>query len=72
MAPGFANIDLSVVRDFHFNERLRLQLRTEAFNLFNHPNLGTPASNLGAAGIGIIGTTVNSERQIQMALKFYF
>ncbi len=70
--PGFANVDFSLVREFRFNERWRLQLRSEAFNLFNHPNLGTPASNIGAAGVGIIGAVVNSERQIQMALKLYF
>ena len=70
--PAFANIDISLVRDFYFSERIRLQLRSEAFNLFNHPNLGLPASAIGAATVGIIGSVVNNERQIQMAAKLYF
>jgi hypothetical protein len=66
------NLDLSLVRDFRFAERFRLQARSEAFNLFNHPNLGLPGTGIGAAGVGIIGSVVNNERQIQFALKLYF
>ncbi len=71
-SPGFVNLDLSLARDFRFNERWRLQFRTEAFNLMNHPNLGLPNSAIGNASAGIIGTVVNSERQIQLALKLYY
>ena len=71
-APGLTNIDFGVTRDFHFRERYRLQIRGEAFNLFNHPNLGLPNASIGAPGVGIIGSTVNSERQIQVAMKVYF
>ena len=53
-------------------ERMRVQFRSEAFNLLNHPNLGIPASSIGAAGVGVIGSVINPERQIQMALKLYF
>jgi hypothetical protein len=70
--PGLMNLDISLVRDFRFKERFRLQARAEAFNLFNHPNLGLPGTGIGAAGVGVIGTVVNNERQIQMAMKFYF
>ena len=48
--PSFSNIDLGVSREFLFTERITLQFRGEAFNLFNHPNLGLPASAIGAAG----------------------
>jgi hypothetical protein len=49
-----------------------MQFRGEGFNLFNHPNLGLPNSSIGAPGVGIIGTVVGNERQIQLALKLYF
>jgi len=70
--PGFVNVDLGVTRDFNFHERLRLQFRGEAFNLFNHPNFGLPNMAIGNAQVGIIGTVVNPERQIQLAMKLYF
>jgi hypothetical protein len=70
--PSFANIDLSLVREFHFRERFRFQFRAEAFNLFNHPNLGLPNNAIGNAAVGIIGSVVNTERQMQLAAKFYF
>jgi hypothetical protein len=34
-------MDLAVRREFPIYERLKLQFRAEAFNLFNHPNFGT-------------------------------
>jgi hypothetical protein len=34
-------MDLAVRRDFPIHERLKLQFRAEAFNVFNHPNFGT-------------------------------
>jgi hypothetical protein len=70
--PGFFNVDVGVLREFHFNERFRLQVRSEAFNLFNHPNLGLPGTGIGAPGVGIIGSVINNERQIQAALKLHF
>ena len=37
---GAWQMDMAVRRDFPLHERLKLQLRAEAFNVFNHPNLG--------------------------------
>jgi len=71
-APGLANLDLGLSRDFVFAERRRLQFRGEAFNLFNHPNLGLPVMTIGNPQAGIIGSVVNPERQIQVAAKLYF
>ena len=45
--PGFWNLDLSVARTFSINERLRIEVRADAFNLLNHANLQPPASYWG-------------------------
>jgi hypothetical protein len=38
---GAWQMDLAVRREFPLYERLKLQFRAEAFNIFNHPNFGT-------------------------------
>lgn len=43
-------MDLAVRREFPIYERLRLQFRAEAFNVFNHPNFGTINSTYCAPG----------------------
>jgi Carboxypeptidase regulatory-like domain/TonB dependent receptor/TonB-dependent Receptor Plug Domain len=39
---GFTQVDLSIARKFPITERLGLQFRADAFNLFNHPNFANP------------------------------
>jgi hypothetical protein len=39
---GFRNVDFSVVKIFHFGERVNMQFRGEFFNVFNHPNFANP------------------------------
>jgi hypothetical protein len=42
--PGFGltQVDLSLDRRFHLTERVNLQFRADAFNLFNHPQFLNP------------------------------
>jgi hypothetical protein len=43
---GAWQTDLAVRREFPLPERLKLQFRAEAFNLFNHPNFGVICPDL--------------------------
>ena len=45
---GFSlfQLDLGLARKFNVTERFSIQLRGEAFNLFNHPNFANPQSSL--------------------------
>jgi len=45
-------VDFALRRQFNFTEKVHLQLRAEAFNLFNHPNFGLPENNLTSAQFG--------------------
>ena len=69
---------MSVAKDTKIKERVSLQFRSEAFNLFNHPNFGQPQNNLAVASFGQITATrtvrgdLGSSRQIQFALKLLF
>jgi len=40
--PGFWNFDAGVVKKFDLSERVRLQFRSEFFNIFNHVNFENP------------------------------
>jgi hypothetical protein len=49
----------------------RLQIRAEAFNLFNRANFTLPGTTLGAANFGVI-TGTEDPRQFQLAARLYF
>lgn len=76
--PGFQDVDFSIAKDTKITERTSLQFRSEAFNLFNHPNFGQPQNNLAVATFGQITATrtlrgdLGSSRQLQFALKLIF
>ncbi|HEY6246337.1 MAG TPA: carboxypeptidase regulatory-like domain-containing protein [Pyrinomonadaceae bacterium] len=42
---GMWQLDFAVHRQFSLGDKLKLQLRTEFFNIFNHPNFGDPGAN---------------------------
>ncbi|MEP6719399.1 MAG: TonB-dependent receptor [bacterium] len=40
--PGYRNIDFSIFKDTPITEGVKIQLRAEIFNIFNHPNFSNP------------------------------
>ncbi len=47
--PGFKNVDFSLLKNIMFTEKMKLQFRTEIFNLFNTPQFGIPGNGLNGA-----------------------
>jgi hypothetical protein len=77
--PGFWNADLALFKNIRFTERMRLQLRAEAFNVFNHSNLYIVGSSAEVnngfvqAKKGFPASNVPAERRnIQLAVRFMF
>ncbi len=66
------NLDLSVFRSFRITEGKQLQFRFEAFNLTNTPVFGIPDNFITDPNFGLVSSTANTERQLQLSLKFYF
>jgi hypothetical protein len=67
--------NISVARTFPIKESLRLELRAEAFNVFNRVRFGTGSLQLQDQNFGRLLSSsdlLNSPRQLQMALKLYF
>jgi hypothetical protein len=71
---GIVNFDFAVFKRTTLGpaERMGLEFRAEFFNLFNHPQFGTPDTFLPDGTFGSINNTVNNPRLIQFALKFVF
>ena len=71
---GIDNFDFAIFKRTKFgpDDRLGLEFRTEFFDLFNHPQFGAPGTALGTSTFGIVGSQINTPRQIQFALKFVF
>jgi hypothetical protein len=42
VGPDYKNFDFSIVKNTQINDRLKMQLRLDAFNVLNHPNLANP------------------------------
>ena len=75
IGPAFHNTDVSIIKNFTLGEQIRLQLRAEIFDVFNHPNFGSPGNVVGTPAFGVITSTrfptgeTGSSRQIQFAVK---
>ena len=72
LGPGLHNWDISVIKDTRLGEKVRLQVRCEAFNIWNHPAFGNPGTSFGNASFGRINdlaNRANPARQIQLGAR---
>jgi hypothetical protein len=82
--PGMVNFDAALSRNFSIRESLRLQLRLDAFNVFNHANFVgaiSPAgtvSSYATLSTGITSSTFGrvqaafDPRILQISMKLFF
>jgi hypothetical protein len=70
-------VDLAGSRDFSLSrlrEGLKIQLRADAYNVFNIVSLNPPVGNGATAGSSTFGqiTSASAMRQLQLGLRFTF
>jgi hypothetical protein len=70
--PGLTNIDFSLFKNVPIGERVKVQIRGEAFNVSNTPGFANPNSTFNTAAFGTISATANNNRQIQLGAKILF
>jgi outer membrane receptor protein involved in Fe transport len=78
--PRFFNADISISKNLTFHERYVAQFRMDAFNAFNHINLGNPNGTIDSGSAGSIGggpfpaslSGTTNPRQLQFTLHFQF
>jgi len=77
--PGRTNVDMTLAKVTAITERLKLEIRGDAFNLFNHAEFANPSTNITSPNFGRITTTGDPgppidhhERILQLAARFTF
>ncbi len=83
---GLTEVDFSLGRKFALTDRINLQFRSDAFNLFNHPNFANPQAFIGLGpsflssasmlnhGLGGLNALFQEggPRSLQLSLKLSF
>jgi hypothetical protein len=77
----WVNLDIVAAKNFKVGEAKQLQLRAEAYNVFNHMVLGEPSQSIaptvanGSVSYGssmVVNSIANAPRVMQLAAKFRF
>jgi len=69
--PGLNNWDMGLLKTTNFTESKSLELRFEAFNIFNHAQFQTPDGNINSSNFGLV-TAANDPRILQLGAKLHF
>ena len=81
--PGLNNWDMALLKETKFNETMTLELRFEAFNIFNHAQFENPSGLINSGAPDFVGgvnqgglfglvTSARDPRIMQIAAKFRF
>jgi hypothetical protein len=66
------NADISMLKNFHILERVKLQYRFEAFNALNRPQFAAASLSATSKAFATITSQANSSRVVQMGLRLTF
>ena len=70
--PGSISWDSALFKKTSLTERIKLEVRMEAFDILNHANLGNPGTNISVpASVGVI-TSRNGSRVVQVGARLSF
>ncbi len=70
--PGLQDLDVSLSRNIAIRERIKFQIRAEAFNLTNTVAFGLPNSNVSGGSPGVITSLAADPRIMQFAARLSF
>jgi hypothetical protein len=66
------NVDVTLGKYIPLAGRARLQVRADAFNVFNKTRFGAPNGTITSAAFGTVTTQANAPREIQLGVKLYW
>ncbi len=70
--PGYAVLDLSLLKNVSLGGRKQVQFRIESYNALNRANLQNPNTNVTSTALGTITAQNGLPRQLQLAVKISF
>jgi len=70
--PGINVTNLALMKDIQIKEQMRIELRLESYNTFNHVNFNLPTSNISSSQFGEVTGDALGPRTVQLGGKFYF
>lgn len=72
--PGVLNMDLGLAKSFRVTERLRMQLKMDAFNVLNNMSWGNPSTNVNSSNFGRSTNQANLTfgRRVQLGARLEF
>ncbi|HYE72568.1 MAG TPA: hypothetical protein VEF04_04520, partial [Blastocatellia bacterium] len=70
--PGFWNFDAGLYKTFRVREWATIQLRAEAYNVFNHANLFVIGNETDISRYNYVAARRNGRRNIQFGIKIIF
>ena len=68
--PGLWNVDASLAKNLAVTEKLRVQLRGDLFNAFNHTNLSGLTTDISRGTFGRLTSAVSRSMQVGMRVAF--
>jgi len=81
-APGTYDVDFGLYKTFKFDEKRKIEIRCETYNLFNHANMYVEAGSIDLSAATATGFTMpackgcsgatTDRRNLQLAAKFTF
>jgi hypothetical protein len=71
-ADGTNDLNLSLMKDFRIGEKVRFQLRCDAYNAVNHPVFGNPNTQVNNSQFGFIASQANRPRSMQFMGRMTF
>ena len=71
-APGTWNLDMGMYKSLTVSDKLKVQLRGEMYNLFNHANLNVNGPGADVSSTSAITAFRSGRRDVQFAMKLQF
>src|SRR5262249_15431103 len=70
--PNFFNLDASLFKIFNFTERIKAEIRGEAFSVTNTPQFSRPQTDVSNSNYGYITGVDGGARGMQLGVKVSF